>query len=170
MRQRLADLSLDQRKAQSMLIQHQLMEHLNEIQPPSLCVFISTALEPYLDLDVLAGLVPDLYCPKYIDNAYMFVGVSSDTVFINGPYGIKEPESALVIEDEVYVDKGTVFLVPGMAFSELGDRLGHGKGIYDRLLADVNGLKVGLCFDVQVTDDCVNEGHDIRMDKVISGL
>ena len=170
MSQRLAELSLDQRKAKSILIQRQLMTYLNEIHPTSLCVFISTALEPYLDLTVLAGLVPDLYCPKYVDNGYVFVRFSADMNLVDGPYGIKEPESALVIEDDVYLDKGTMFLVPGMAFSESGERLGHGKGIYDRLLAEVNGLKVGLCFDVQLTDECVNQEHDIRMDKVFSGL
>ena len=110
MRQRLADLSLDQRKMKSALIQQHLMAYLNEIQPTSLCVFISTALEPYLDLTVLAGLVPDLYCPKYVDNGYAFVRFSADMNLVDGPYGIKEPESALVIEDDVYVDKGTVFL------------------------------------------------------------
>jgi 5-formyltetrahydrofolate cyclo-ligase len=62
------------------------------------------------------------------------------------------------------------FLVPGLAFSKKGERIGRGKGFYDKTLSDVSGLKVGVCYSYQLFAELPTEPHDVRMDVVVSDL
>lgn len=58
-------------------------------------------------------------------------------------------------------------LVPGMAFDAEGHRLGRGKGYYDRLLADLKGKKIGVCFDFQKVLEVPVDAFDIPVDIVV---
>lgn len=60
-------------------------------------------------------------------------------------------------------------LVPGVAFDLSGRRMGRGKGFYDRLLANTNVYKLGICFDFQLVEYVPTDERDILMDKVIFG-
>ena len=61
-----------------------------------------------------------------------------------------------------------VGVIPGMSFDEKGNRLGRGKGYYDRFLKKVPTLfKIGICFDFQKADTIPTEETDIRMDCII---
>ena len=61
-----------------------------------------------------------------------------------------------------------VGVIPGMSFDEKGNRLGRGKGYYDRFLKKVPTLfKIGICFDFQKKDTIPTEETDIRMDCII---
>jgi 5-formyltetrahydrofolate cyclo-ligase len=57
-------------------------------------------------------------------------------------------------------------LVPGLAFSHQGIRLGRGKGLYDRFLSGPGAslTKVGVGWSFQVVSDLPEESHDVRMD------
>ena len=61
-------------------------------------------------------------------------------------------------------------LVPGLAFSRGGHRLGRGGGFYDRLLSGRarNAIKLGSCFASQLLDTIPTEEHDALLDAVIS--
>ncbi|MGN1263895.1 MAG: 5-formyltetrahydrofolate cyclo-ligase [Prevotella sp.] len=60
-------------------------------------------------------------------------------------------------------------VVPGVAFDRNGNRLGRGKGYYDRFLPLVpQAYKIGICFEFQLVDEVPTDGNDIRMDEVIS--
>ncbi len=63
-----------------------------------------------------------------------------------------------------------VVVVPGLAFTSTGDRLGQGGGWYDRFLADIRDdcHVIGVCFAEQVVDLVPVEGHDIGMDHVVT--
>lgn len=61
-----------------------------------------------------------------------------------------------------------VLLVPGLGFTAQGDRIGRGKGFFDRYLNGFSGLKVGVCFQCQVVDHLPTEPHDHKMDVVIT--
>ena len=63
-----------------------------------------------------------------------------------------------------------MIIVPGVAFTERGIRLGRGAGFYDRFLAAVpaNVPKIGLAFDAQLVPDLPEGPFDVRMDFVIS--
>jgi len=61
-----------------------------------------------------------------------------------------------------------LFLVPGVAFTETGVRVGRGKGYYDRYLHNHSGLKIGLCFEFQILSELPREDHDVLMDYLVT--
>lgn len=81
-----------------------------------------------------------------------------------GVFSIEESEGPL------FTDYATIDLavIPGMAFDRNGNRLGRGKGYYDRLLPKLNGKKIGVCFSFQFLDSIPCEKHDIPMDEIIT--
>ena len=82
-----------------------------------------------------------------------------------GPMGILEPVEAEIVSPKVV----GVWLVPGLAFTRNGKRLGYGGGWYDRLLAEASkdSLKLGIAHAFQVVDDLPSEPHDILLSKVV---
>ena len=68
--------------------------------------------------------------------------------------------------DEKIVD---LIIVPGIVFDRKGDRIGYGKGYYDRLLTRFPHVKkIGLAFSLQIVDSIPTEEHDIKVDRVIT--
>ena len=83
-----------------------------------------------------------------------------------GAFGIFEPDGPLFPQDEY--DKVDLVVVPGMAFDAYFNRLGRGKGYYDRLLPRLpRAYRMGICFPYQMTAQLPCEEHDIRMNEVI---
>lgn len=81
-----------------------------------------------------------------------------------GAFHIEEPTGT----DTVDADEIELVVVPAVAYDERGNRLGRGKGFYDRLLASTRATKVGVAFDFQVMELLPAEEHDVPMDIVIS--
>jgi 5-formyltetrahydrofolate cyclo-ligase len=82
-------------------------------------------------------------------------------------YGVRQPE---VIPDDVVVKEDiNLVLVPGLAFDLLGNRLGYGKGYYDRWLKDIPLCKtVGLAYDFQITSKLPVEKHDLPIGTIVT--
>lgn len=59
-------------------------------------------------------------------------------------------------------------IIPGVAFDKSGVRLGYGKGVFDKLLADSKAFKIGLAYDFQIVDKLPKEAHDLVMDMVVT--
>ena len=76
-----------------------------------------------------------------------------------------------VPESEVEPEWPDVVLVPGLAFTRAGDRLGQGGGWYDRFLPGVRPdcVVVGVGFAEQVVDRLPTEPHDVVLDHVVVG-
>lgn len=82
-----------------------------------------------------------------------------------GVYGIEEPVGA-PFTDYAAID---LIIVPGVAFDRNGNRLGRGKGYYDRLLPRIpSAHKIGICFPFQIVEEIPTEPFDIRMDEIIT--
>ena len=89
---------------------------------------------------------------------------SSSTSFETSSYGILEPTG------EAFTDFSLIefALIPGMAFDEERNRLGRGKGYYDRFLPLLtNAYKVGICFPFQFLPNIPTEETDIKVDECI---
>lgn len=84
-----------------------------------------------------------------------------------GAFGIAEPGPHARVCPPEEID---LMVVPGMAFTREGVRLGRGRGYYDRYLAapSLHARTVGVCFAGALLGAIPAEPHDIRMDCVIS--
>jgi 5-formyltetrahydrofolate cyclo-ligase len=82
-----------------------------------------------------------------------------------GYFGIREPASSC---PAIALEKFDLVLVPGLAFDWNGNRLGHGKGFYDRLLKQVPGLKCGVGHDFQLLGKVPTEPHDVRVNFIVT--
>lgn len=82
-------------------------------------------------------------------------------------YGILEPRKECI--KDVPIDVVDLIIIPGVAFDCKGNRLGHGKGYYDRLLRNAKEItKIGLAFEFQIVENITIEKHDISIDKIIT--
>ena len=63
-----------------------------------------------------------------------------------------------------------IILLPGVAFSRDGGRLGRGAGYYDRLLGHKGwrAKKTGICFDCQLVSELPVESHDHPVDCIVT--
>lgn len=90
--------------------------------------------------------------------------VTKNTTFKKGAFSVSEPIGA----EKAKTSEIDVVVVPGIAFDKKGNRIGFGKGCYDKLLYCMSAIKVGFCYDFQVLDEIPSDGHDIKMDYLIT--
>jgi len=83
-----------------------------------------------------------------------------------GLFGIREPAEGMPVP----VSDIDLVAVPGLAFDEHGNRLGRGRGFYDRFLAhrDFGGISCGLAFEMQVVGSVPAGPPDIRVDMLVT--
>lgn len=81
-----------------------------------------------------------------------------------GSFHIEEPTGA----DTVDPSEIEVIVVPAVAYDRRGNRLGRGKGFYDRLLAEAKATKIGVGYEFQLMDELPAEEHDVPMDIIIT--
>ena len=87
------------------------------------------------------------------------------TALAEGAFHIQEPVGA-AFTDYAAID---LAVIPGVAFTSQGLRLGRGRGYYDRLLSRLtNVYKIGICWPFQLVTELPVETHDILMDAVVS--
>lgn len=79
-------------------------------------------------------------------------------------FGILEP----VGKEYTDLEQVDIMIIPGVAFDKEKNRMGRGRGFYDRLLNTLSATKIGVCFDFQVVEKVPTESFDIKMDKVFS--
>jgi len=80
--------------------------------------------------------------------------------------GILEPQTGALVEPSD-IDFA---IIPGVAFDKKGNRLGRGKGYYDRILNQLNGTKVGVVFDFQVLEEVPFTSYDLPVDIVVTEI
>ncbi|MEO5723324.1 MAG: 5-formyltetrahydrofolate cyclo-ligase, partial [Ilumatobacteraceae bacterium] len=101
-----------------------------------------------------------LVLPRMVDG--MIRPALPGDALIAGPHNIPEPTGV-----EVDVAELDLVLVPALAFTSDGVRLGRGGGHYDRFLALCSAPTIGLCFAEQVVDELPVELHDVRVGRIL---
>jgi 5-formyltetrahydrofolate cyclo-ligase len=145
----------------------QLFSELNVIQQ-KMCIgaFASIAKEPHLDL-LRSKEIEKLTAYPVCDSnqeRMAFKMARMDDLVIKRDFGPKilGPDS-----NAPEVAPGLI-LIPGLAFTVNGERLGRGKGFYDKYLCGYHGLKIGICFSVQVVSLIPTEKHDVLLDYIVT--
>lgn len=109
----------------------------------------------------------EIYAPICNINNYTMIAsrVENFDSLTKNAYGILEPkfsDASNVMFDAI--------IVPGAAFDIKGNRIGYGKGYYDKFIdaLEYNVVKIGLCYDFQLLDNIPTEEHDAKMDIIIT--
>lgn len=116
-----------------------------------------------------SGSGKHIYFPKVVSGQrkLRFIRTEKKDGIASGSYDIPEPIGGEEISDVRELD---IVIVPGVVFDIYGNRLGYGKGYYDRLLSDLKGRTViiGLAYDFQIVREIPAEKHDVNMDVIVT--
>lgn len=164
-RAKLSVLGDAEKANRSAIIASEIKSHLAVVGARVVALYSPLGNEP-----LLWGLVEELSAkmlvllPKVEGEIMNFYYYDKGNV-APGAFGIMEPqcgEAVLPYEIDAVV-------VPGVAFTKDGARMGRGKGYYDKYLSqkDFRGVKIGVCYAEQILDELPVEPHDVRMDCVV---
>ena len=102
--------------------------------------------------------------PKCYGDEMRFIYMDDLSLVENGYANIPEP----IADGPVAEDKTALVLMPGMAFTKNGDRMGYGGGFYDKFLAaEPDHPTLALCYDFQMVESLPTEEYDIPVDCVL---
>lgn len=126
--------------------------------------------EPNVDLLWAVLTAGKAVCyPRVCGDALVFLRVAGREALLESAlWNLMEPPHR---EDHVIApEKIDLLLVPGMAFTPNGHRMGRGKGFYDRFLArpGFHAATFGVCFAEQIVPHLPMEGHDRPVDRVFA--
>ncbi len=166
-----ANLSEEVIERQSLAIANRLLD-LDVWNKTYYHVFLTIEEKKEIDtlfiLHILAGKDKEIVVSKsdFESMSMTHFLVTDNTKFKKNSYNIPEPVAGL----EVPVAKIDVVLVPLLAFDKLGNRVGYGKGFYDKFLRECKPetIKIGLSFFEAETeiDDVTKE--DIKLDYCVT--
>ncbi|MDB6071267.1 MAG: 5-formyltetrahydrofolate cyclo-ligase [Verrucomicrobiales bacterium] len=132
-----------------------------------IALFHPTATEPDL-LPLLESPGKVFLFPLcHADRTLTWHRVEREGSWISSAFGIPEPDPARA---PAWAEpRFDLILVPGLAFSADGHRLGHGAGFYDRFLASIPASvpTVGVCFSCQIKTTLPVESHDLPVQRVL---
>ena len=95
----------------------------------------------------------------------VFKQITSFTQLESVYFGLYEP---IDVTSEIKKTDLDLIIVPGLAFTKQGYRLGFGGGYYDRFLLKYEGIKISLAFSEQIKENLPIEDHDIPVDIIIT--
>lgn len=165
MRGKLAELSLEEKDSASTRLCEQILQDAGLRKSKSLGIFLSLPDEPNLRpaLQILQREGCRLALPfPNEDSTWAFHWISGLEGTAQGPWGLEMPLKG----DAVSAADLEAILVPGRAFTRDGQRIGRGKGIYDRLLSSPCARRIGFGFACQLQETLPQEAHDSGLDEV----
>ncbi|MCM1282379.1 MAG: 5-formyltetrahydrofolate cyclo-ligase [Roseburia sp.] len=111
-----------------------------------------------------------LYFPRVKGTQMEFYRVEAGEELEPGAFGVREPrEQGMPWQDRAA--ETTPILVPGVAFSKMGERIGYGGGYYDKYLSIHRSLfPVGICFEMQISSRLPVEPLDVCMAELVTEL
>ena len=108
-----------------------------------------------------------IYLPIVQGDDIVVARYSDSQKMKKGDFGILEPANDLIVSGDE-LSEIEICIIPAVALSRKGERLGRGKGYYDRFLSGLSLTKIGVCFNGQLVEEIPTEPTDILMDYVIT--
>lgn len=168
-----ASIPIDQRRMADMVIADRIIGHQWFYQAEILLGFVNYDTE-ISTMEILSEALSKgkkVFLPKIDGNDMFFYQINSLDDLIEGYKGILEPKGDTEKFDySVYKESRALILVPGAAFDIYGNRMGYGKGFYDRFLADKEMLRtysIGIGYKCQQVDNLPVDEFDIKPYQVI---
>lgn len=158
--QQLKQISTDQQNEWSRAIQKNLSQVLAN-QSGEWGAFYPLGNEPQFEWVSVSSAIQWCF-PEVVAERLQFKRNAKN--FRRSTLGVSEPVDGEVID---LADLRGV-IVPGLAFSAKGHRLGRGKGFYDRALASYQGKKVGVCYGISFKQEIPTESHDVLFHQIIT--
>lgn len=162
------------RDAASSLIGTRLLQLPELTRASTVMTYVSVGTEVATRdlLSRLASLGKTLFIPYCRDMHLQLFRLRSVEELVPGTLGIPEPPPELQADPERQgrPEEIDLVLIPGLAFDRYGNRLGQGKGYYDRFLRLLRptALKLGLAFDCQIVEDLPRTPRDVPVDAVLT--
>lgn len=147
----------------SSLIVDKILNHKVYINSQVVYCYSSINNEVCLDL-LMEDIVRQkkvLALPKVEDNNITFYQVSNPSKLKKGYFDIMEPYNCPKAKP------ADLIIVPGVAFTKNGDRLGYGGGFYDRFLSLSSAYTLGVGFDFQILETLPTQEHDKKLNDII---
>ena len=119
------------------------------------------------------SLIEYLYSPEggnkriilpIVDGEYLTLKEYNPAELECGYRSIMEPSGGKIIDPS----EVEFAVIPGMAFDSRCNRMGRGKGFYDKLMPHLKCKKIGLGYQFQIVDSIPCDVHDIPLDMVIT--
>ena len=102
----------------------------------------------------------EVYCPRVTAEKMEVVPYGDD--FSLSPRGLREPVGqATDIDPEVLV-------IPLLAVDQQGNRLGYGKGYYDRFMKTSNGQRIAYCYHSQLVNGVPYGKYDEKVAFIVT--
>ena len=160
-------LGEDEQNYKSNLIYQSIINDEYFIKAPVLFVYLSTKNEVSTTALIKKAweLGKTVAAPKVNGNGMEFYVFSSFNQLKVGPYyGILEPTTTEPIQT-----KEALIIMPGVAFDYQRNRIGYGKGYYDRYISEHPYHEtIALAFDCQLVKEIPSEEHDFKPNKIIT--
>ena len=102
--------------------------------------------------------------PKVTGDNIIFLKYTKGDLLEKSSFNVLEP----TINNNQYNEDIPLVIVPGLAFDKDNNRLGYGKGYYDRFLVNKNIYKIGVCFKEQLINNVITSSNDVKMDLVLT--
>lgn len=149
-----------------------LISYIKQVKPHMIKGFIPYAKEPniwpfihYCWQHSIPYIVPK--CEQETATMRWYQIKHQDDLML-GAYSLQEPNPALCTE---VIEEASIVLVPALAFTRQGERLGYGGGYYDRFYAHAY-LKVkhwlGIAFSSFIVSQIPTEIHDFKCDLIVT--
>ena len=103
--------------------------------------------------------------PKVIGEDMIFIKIESLNNLKKSNFGVMEPQNGI----EYNKEEIDLVIVPGICFDKKFNRIGFGKGYYDRFLNGFRGITIGICFSDQISEvEIESEKTDVQLQYIVS--
>lgn len=164
------NLSEDERVQKSLSITDRLFEIPEFIECKNVLIYASYNNEVDTDRVVLRAMLKgkNIYMPKVNGEEMDFYRVFSLDELASGAFGIREPYDIEHLKFEGAPE--TVCILPMAVFDEEGNRIGYGKGYYDKYLSRIDvDYRIGLAFECQKSDVNIDaDEYDRRLHMAVT--
>ena len=142
-------------------------EHLQRAETILMHYSLPDEVNTHVYIDQLLEQGKKILLPEVIDGENMVIREYTGKHDLKeGAFHIMEPIGSLFPEERYH--EINLAIIPGMAFDAKRNRLGRGKGYYDRFLQKIHQVyKIGICFPFQLIDKIPTEETDIKMDDIM---